>query len=77
VQFVSVYRVFHSDFDFGEIIQDVELREVKTIVTIDKTRMFHDYQVQPSAASPPPSSRTILTADFLEMNADVLLAMES
>jgi hypothetical protein len=70
--FVSLIEIFDSDFDFGEIIKDVEFCEIKGGVAVDLVGVTELNKVEPAATTSATGGCSEFVACFLEVCADVL-----
>jgi len=64
--------VLGGDLDLLEPVENVELGQVERGVSVDHGRVTHDDEVEPTASTPSTGSDSPLSADLLELNADVL-----
>ena len=71
-QRLPVNRVPDRDLDFWQCIENVELREVESCVSVNEARVAEYDEVEPAASSAPTGSGTILCADFLKVYSNVL-----
>ena len=71
--FGSVMEIFDSDFDFGEIVEDVEFCEIDGCVSIDLVRVAELDEVEPAATTSATSGCSEFVTCFLKMCANSLL----
>ena len=66
-------EIFDSDFDFSEVVEDVEFCEIDGSVSVDLVRVAKLDQVEPSATTSATGGCSVLVTRLLKMCADILL----
>ena len=65
-------EIFDSDFDFGEIVEDVEFCEIDGGVSIDLVGVAELDEVEPAATTSATGGCAEFVTRFLEMCANIL-----
>jgi len=66
-------EIFDSDFDFGEVVEDIEFSEIDAGVSIDLVRVAELDEVEPATTTSATGGCAKFVTCFLEMCSDILL----
>ena len=72
-KFMTINRVCDCDLNFFQTIQDIKLRNIYRVVTIDETRVLENDKVEPTTTSSSAGCRTIFLTYFLEISTNFLV----
>lgn len=70
--FNALVEIFNADFDFGEVVEDIEFCEVEGGVSVNLGRVAKLHEIEPSTTTFTTGGGTILATHVLKMSADVL-----
>lgn len=70
--FMAFIEIFDSDFNFREIVQDVQFRKIDGCVAVDLGGVTKLDKIEPAAATFTTCRRPVLTTLFLEVSTNIL-----